>query len=254
MLKVVFVILFSVLLFVYAPSFTGDDSKGSCALVAYTFDDGFASHHSIVMPLLDKYGVKAGFAVIPGRVGRPGRLNWDQVHALQEAGHEILNHSYNHVNLSRPGNVSWFAAAEDILRGRLVLLANGIDARVYVAPNSKTADDYMFFVRALHRSAYTVSNRKSNDAALWGLDADLMKLHRLRTDTTSLQDIKSTIDLLKNRGGFLTLYHHDVSPENVDKVTAIIEYGLQAGATFTTPSAMAEIARGGTCRDPQRLR
>lgn len=82
--------------------------------LAFTFDDGIHTHHSLVRPLLKKHGLTGTFFV-PGirtlwekpTVGVPENegedlveraLTWPEIKELDEAGFEIGNHTWNHID------------------------------------------------------------------------------------------------------------------------------------------------------------
>lgn len=78
------------------------------AAISLTFDDGLLDAYTVVMPLLDKFGYKGTFYVVTnwadnanGKAQRPNRryMNWEQIKALADDGHEIGNHSVKHYQL-----------------------------------------------------------------------------------------------------------------------------------------------------------
>ena len=89
--------------------------------VVLTFDDGFACMHENVLPILNEFGFRATFFIVPGYVGTtlwgdpvtgrwsrepsPGRVAcpvmcWEQVLGLHRAGMEIGSHTLSHRNLT----------------------------------------------------------------------------------------------------------------------------------------------------------
>ena len=66
-----------------------------------TFDDGYADHATIALPILQKYGLTGTFFVISGMVGADGYVTEAQVKALSAAGMEIGSHTVSHADLSR---------------------------------------------------------------------------------------------------------------------------------------------------------
>ncbi len=75
--------------------------------IAITFDDGYASVLTEVMPLLERFGFKATVFVISDLVGcrLEGRklLGWRDIAALSEAGVEIGSHTATHAMLTQLG-------------------------------------------------------------------------------------------------------------------------------------------------------
>lgn len=100
------------------PSETGFQSKGAniyklkiddfdkqiSSLVAYkkkyeirlTFDDGGISFHSVIAPILEKYGFKGFFFISTDFIGTKGFLNKILIKDLHNRGHEIGPHSCSH--------------------------------------------------------------------------------------------------------------------------------------------------------------
>ena len=77
---------------------TGTTGKRT-RLIALTFDDGFASDYIQVLPILQAQAISATFFIIPGMIGQPDYLSWNQVRALADAGMAIGSHSLKHTSL-----------------------------------------------------------------------------------------------------------------------------------------------------------
>jgi peptidoglycan/xylan/chitin deacetylase (PgdA/CDA1 family) len=69
-------------------------------LVTVTFDDGFETTYSKIMPLLQKYGIHTTQYVLSGTAKDANYVSWDQIKQMQLAGHEIACHSVNHPDLT----------------------------------------------------------------------------------------------------------------------------------------------------------
>ncbi len=61
-------------------------------VVALTFDDGPTENVNEILPLLDKYDVKATFFLI----GQDIEKNQEEAKKIAEAGHQVGNHTYSH--------------------------------------------------------------------------------------------------------------------------------------------------------------
>jgi peptidoglycan/xylan/chitin deacetylase (PgdA/CDA1 family) len=61
-------------------------SKVSSRVVALTFDDGYEDNYTYAFPILKKYNFPATVFVIVSEVGKPGRLNWDQIREMRSSG------------------------------------------------------------------------------------------------------------------------------------------------------------------------
>jgi peptidoglycan/xylan/chitin deacetylase (PgdA/CDA1 family) len=67
--------------------------------VILTFDDGKEDALRVVLPELERRGMRATFFVITGEVGQPGYLTWEGVRKLAAAGMEIGSHTVTHARL-----------------------------------------------------------------------------------------------------------------------------------------------------------
>lgn len=89
-------------------------------LVAFTFDDGFEECYTKIKPVLDSFGIKAGFFINPGFINgnieyvenfkenvvfteKPS-MSWEQVESLMKEGHIIGAHTIDHVMLKSTDN------------------------------------------------------------------------------------------------------------------------------------------------------
>jgi len=62
-----------------------------------TFDDGERSQYINAAPLLAEHGISATYFVTPGLIGTATKfLGWDELKALQNAGHSIQSHGWSH--------------------------------------------------------------------------------------------------------------------------------------------------------------
>ena len=72
-------------------------------LVVLTFDDSVASHHSVVRPILKRYGFGATFFITEGfsfRTNKQDYMTWEQIAELHRDGFEIGNHTRDHLSVS----------------------------------------------------------------------------------------------------------------------------------------------------------
>lgn len=80
------------------------------AAVTFTFDDNIPDQFQIAAPLLEKFGFRGTFFVIPGKTPetdagadpKERRISWAGLKDLSCRGHEIGNHSWSHPFLVSP--------------------------------------------------------------------------------------------------------------------------------------------------------
>ncbi|HSF51274.1 MAG TPA: polysaccharide deacetylase family protein [Nitrososphaeraceae archaeon] len=96
-----------------------------------TFDDGMLSQYTYAKPILDKYNFKATFYIICNNVDKENRMNWNNIHILEEEGHEIGSHSMNHKKL---GKLSDEEIKYEIIESKRCLQENGFDVISFSFP------------------------------------------------------------------------------------------------------------------------
>jgi len=86
--------------------------------VSITFDDGFEECYTIMLPILEKYNIKATFFINPMSVENQNSfftksfisnnlqvdlqkriMNWDMLKEIKDLGHIVGSHTYSHANL-----------------------------------------------------------------------------------------------------------------------------------------------------------
>lgn len=69
--------------------------------VVLTFDDGYADNYTNVLPLLEKYDMKATIFLITDLIGTEGHLNEEQILEMQQSGHvRFASHTKSHQKLT----------------------------------------------------------------------------------------------------------------------------------------------------------
>jgi peptidoglycan/xylan/chitin deacetylase (PgdA/CDA1 family) len=64
--------------------------------VVVTFDDGLLDNYTNAYPILKKFGLKAHFFVLAGKIGAEGYMSWEQIKDLSSAGMVIGSHGMTH--------------------------------------------------------------------------------------------------------------------------------------------------------------
>jgi len=76
-----------------------------CA-VSLTFDDGIQENYTLIAPHLDRFALKGTFTINGAMIGDlddhySPRMTWEEVASLYRNGHEISNHSWSHLKLTK---------------------------------------------------------------------------------------------------------------------------------------------------------
>lgn len=103
--------------------------------ILLTFDDGYADHYDVVLPLLRQYGMVGTFAVTANFIGRPGYMTIDQVRALADAGMDVESHATDHFAMNR---LSYAAQLYQLCTSRRILSEwTGRDVRHFIYPSGE---------------------------------------------------------------------------------------------------------------------
>ncbi|NJL03876.1 MAG: polysaccharide deacetylase family protein [Chloroflexaceae bacterium] len=114
--------------------------------VVLTFDDGYADAATEALPLLLKHGFTATFYVVPGFVGKPGYMDWEQIRLLHTSGMEIGSHSISHPDLSA---LDAEAVRMELTESRAIIEAElGAPVRSFCYPAGKYADTVIELAQA----------------------------------------------------------------------------------------------------------
>jgi peptidoglycan/xylan/chitin deacetylase (PgdA/CDA1 family) len=99
-------------------------------VVSLTFDDGWDDQYATVSTLA-AHGMKGTYYVNTGDTGESGHLSWEQLVAMDAAGHEVTGHTLDHVDLVTVGATE---ARRQICEDRQNLLTRGFIAKSFAYP------------------------------------------------------------------------------------------------------------------------
>ena len=91
--------------------------------IILTFDDGYENNYTVLLPILEEYGLKATVYMVTNNIGRQGYLSWNQLRDMQERGIEIGSHTANHQPLTM---LDPLKQEEEMKLSKLLLEWNGI--------------------------------------------------------------------------------------------------------------------------------
>jgi peptidoglycan/xylan/chitin deacetylase (PgdA/CDA1 family) len=192
--------------------------EGKQIAISLSFDDARASQVDAGTALLDQYGVKGTFYVVPNSVKQ--RLEgWKKVVA---SGHEIGNHSFNH---PCTGNFPWSRqkAIENYTLKKMrseLILANkdikellGVEAEVFAYPCGQT-----YIGRGENTKSYVPVVSKLFLSGRGWLDegpnapqfCDLAQLTGMEMDGKDFEQILPLIENAKKSGAWLVLAGHEM--------------------------------------------
>lgn len=152
--------------------------------VILTFDDGKEDAIRLVLPALQKRGMRASFFVVTGLVGRPGYLTWGDVRALAAAGMEIGSHGVDHARLAD--------LPDDRVREELAQSKRALETEL-----RRPAEVLAYPYNSTRARISAEAKKAGYRAALAGIahgNADLFSLYRRTvTGTTSMDDFRAAL-------------------------------------------------------------
>lgn len=195
--------------------------NGARAALSLSFDDARTSQVDVGLALLDSYGAKVTFFVVPSAVEQ--RLEgWKKAAA---AGHEIANHSLTH---PCSGNFPWARekALEDYtlekMRGELVDTNRRLKELLGVTPDTfaypcgqtfvgrgRETKSYVPLVAELFVAGRGWLAESPNDPAF----CDLAQVMGMEMDGKDFEQLLPLLDQARETGGWLVLGGHEIGPE-----------------------------------------
>ncbi|MGC9977152.1 MAG: polysaccharide deacetylase family protein [Syntrophales bacterium] len=201
--------------------------QGKRAAVSLTFDDARESQLDVGLPLLNRYGVKATFYVLPNMV-KPRLSDWKKA---VNAGHEIGNHSLNH---PCTGNYPFIKenALEYYTLERMtdeLDTANlAIERMLGVRPTSFAYPCGQTFVgRGQNVQSYVpliaksfLTGRTFGDTVANKPDfCDFAQITSINIDGLSVNKIRALVDEAAEKGSWLVLGGHEIGTSSGPQVT-----------------------------------
>lgn len=189
-----------------------DDNPVRGGLIALTFDDGPSQYTPKLLDALKRMGAKATFFIVGERVGEFS----DVVKREYEEGHELANHTYNHLNLSTASVAEGTASLDQTVDAISQAVGKDVGELIVRPPGGNIGDK---------ASAYSMP------LVLWSLDT-------LDWKTRDAESTKQRI-LDQAYDGAIVLMH-DLYGTSVDGCIAAMGELSRQGYTFVTVSEMFE--------------
>lgn len=208
----------------------------SCAM-SLSFDDARTSQVDVGIPLLDQYGVKGTFFVLPGNL--EARLEgWKRA---VSAGHEIGNHTVNHpctgnfVSARKKALEDYTLAKmhfELVEANRRIKEALGVLPTTFAYPCGEKfvgrgldTRSYVPLVAEMFIAGRGYPDEAFNDPAF----CDLAQLMGMKIDDTTFEEIVSVLKKAQKEGQWVIFVSHEVGKEGPqttreDVLTRLLQY------------------------------
>lgn len=214
---VCFLALFLILVYSSATAEEFVWPKGKRAAVSLTFDDARESQLDVGIPLLNRYGVKATFYVLP--IGVKPRLSaWKDV---VNAGHEIGNHSLNHpcsgnFPFIKENALEYYTLermADELDTSNLAIERMlGVRPTSFAYPCGQTfvgrgqnVQSYVPLIAQRFLTGRTAGNGVANKPGF----CDLAQITGINITGVSVDQIRALVEEAAKKGSWLVLYGHE---------------------------------------------
>lgn len=128
--------------------------------VLLTFDDNTADFTEYVMPVLQRYDMKATQFTVTGWIDNPINMNTEEMKQIDAAGIDVLNHSVSHPNMTELGKEEQREEIADAGEALEQLLGKKQD--VFAYPYGYYNADTMAVLAELgYRASFIVANEKA---------------------------------------------------------------------------------------------
>jgi peptidoglycan/xylan/chitin deacetylase (PgdA/CDA1 family) len=125
--------------------------------VLLSFDDGSATHHSVALPVLSRFGFPAIFFPMTVVLNKPNWLSDDQLRDLDRAGMTIGAHTWDHQRLDRLPADQWSTEVDQPKAQLAELLGHPVDLMAY--PYGVWSQEALAHVSAAgYRAAFQLSD------------------------------------------------------------------------------------------------
>jgi len=188
-----------------------NNSKPEKAYLTFTFDDGYKSIYTEVLPIFKKYNLRGTVYVITNLTGKEFEneklMNWSEINELQEYGFEIGCHSANHIDLT---DLNEKEIRSELRISKEKLLEEGILVKSLAIPYGK----YNEKIKNIAKEYYS-----SVRASVWGYN-DLSNIDKYNlkskwiTNETKVSTIKSWIDEAVEEKKWVILMFHKIGEED----------------------------------------
>ncbi len=179
-------------------------------LISVTFDDGYETTYEDALPILQKHGIRTTQYVLSGVESNPIYLSWDQIKAIQQAGHEIGCHTVNHPELTTISNdevMQQLQGCKTTLSKRYGPITDF--ASPYGAENASTLSSIKKVFASQRNtngdSSNGVTNADVNTAAYFNSNNIIGMT--VKHDTT-LAELQQLVDFTIKNNGWLVLTYH----------------------------------------------
>jgi len=204
------------------------DDKSSA--FSFSFDDGLLSQHTFAFPILEQYGFKGTFYLIPPYVtdSLPGIWrygSWREFTEASDSGHEIGSHSMTHphfLDLQIGDTLTEGSLLFELYQSKHIVYSKLPDKNctTFAYPYSEHNSDVDYYTSLFYQSARAVGPEPNlyslSDLAWFGLNSfpftfDLPR-DSLFDDLDEFEDFKNWVESTVSQSNWAIMQTHEVLP------------------------------------------
>jgi len=174
-------------------------------------DDGWATQFTNMKPLLDKYGLKATFFIIPAAVGTAGYMTQDQIQQLHDEGHCIALHGATALT-----NFAWPALEAEVnsILAYKTLHKDYTGMKLFALPNGRTNAEVEALLKTKFDVNFSIDEQIGYPYMYMGY-----RFPRRSVIRTSLPSVHTTnaVTTKTHKGLQLLNFHHVVPTATIDE-------------------------------------
>ena len=198
----------------------------------WIFDDGYANHKTVVLPLFQTHGAYFAFAPHITGIGTGGKLTKTELIDLNARGYEIINHSYSHPLLDN--SVSDQFVKAEVNTAWAFWEELGIKVQSWLTPSSVLGTDHADVIRQRYGFAYT---KGTSLAAMRKVNP--FELYRVGIESFTTEQCKDALRDAVIFGGSVIFYAHDVTNGDTiyNRISDLLDYADAVNVPVELPTA-----------------
>jgi len=207
--------------------------------ITFHFDDCFITQYEQAFPVFQKAGA-VGCLVVAAGEGRHA-MSFEQMMEMQNAGWEIICHTFNHIRMALEP-VSDEIAQYEVVQSKRFLEEKGFHVRQFVTPYSGCHADTLPLLQQHYDAAFTVyknSNAQPIEELVIKRPIDKYRLNRAVMSGHTLEELKAFVDYVAQNDEWLIFYEHELGVgKNItaEILEGVVRYCQERGVSIVTSS------------------
>lgn len=207
--------------------------------ITFHFDDCFITQYTQAFPIFQAAGA-VGCLVVAAGEGRHA-MTFEQMKEMQDAGWEIICHTFNHIRMGEVP-VTEDVAQYEVVQSKRFLEEKGFRVRQFVTPYSACHTDTLPLLKTHYDAAFTVykdSNSQPIEELVIKRPVRRYRLHRAVMAGHTLQELCAYVDYVAEHDQWLIFYEHELGRgENAtaEILEGVVRYCQEKGVEILTSS------------------